>query len=368
MPTRRKIFQDIVREQFTFLKNNLQVKIILAELFSAGIIESDQKIMLKKVCGPEEAADNFLDDLFQRVDEAKFVSFIRILTDSGDKYPIHLEMAELLQKSLQEANTPKVQNPTMQPSDGPTIPLLHSVSYTDKPSTQQSTSVLETSAPYSASTLGTAPNFPVDAKTVPGIDSTPQTSASLIYCPEDKEPVVMQEPEQSCSLDSYEHPGKDVPESDDSEEDSENELTSPGMQHIDEPKSPGNVKLLGKPESLPDLEPKPPDQTPKVTHPLSTAVKQNMHSEESYTCAEVVTLVCPKCYEALFVPQRAGTCTLSHPEKELLVKTYEGYAPVRAKNARSVTALCRCVHKCPYENNCIFAHSENELNFWKSKT
>ena len=104
MATQRKVLKKIVQKQFARLKDNLQVKGILAELFSACIIESDLKIKLQEVSVPEEAADKFLDDLYRRVDEAKFHSFVRILTESGDTYPNHLEMAELLQQSLQETN------------------------------------------------------------------------------------------------------------------------------------------------------------------------------------------------------------------------------------------------------------------------
>ena len=103
MPTQRKFLKQIVRRKFTQLRSNLQVKGILAELFNEGVIESDQKIKLQEISVPEDAADKFLDDLFQRVDERMFHSFIHILAESGDVYPNHLEMAELLQQSLQEA-------------------------------------------------------------------------------------------------------------------------------------------------------------------------------------------------------------------------------------------------------------------------
>ena len=215
--------------------------------------------------------------------------------------------------------------------NGPTL-QLPTVNSTDEASTQQSTSVLETSAPSSASTIGTAPNFPVDAKTVPGIDSTPQTSASLIYSPEDKEPEVTQEPEQSCALDSYEHPGKDLPESDDSEEDlQEDEMeVNPSVQSIDTSEiSDGDkdVNQWSDPFSRSDSEPKLHDKATNLTDSESDVVLptnepktfSSEYDSRLKTNSESVALVCSRCYETLLSLQKEDTCTdPSHKKVDII--------------------------------------------------
>ena len=216
-------------------------------------------------------------------------------------------------------------------SNGPTL-QLPTVSSTDVASTQQSTSVLETCAPSSASTSGTAPNFPVDAKTVPGIDSTPQTSTSLIYSPEEKEP---EKPEQSCALDSYEHPGKDLPESDDSEEDlQEDEMeVNPSVQNIDTSEiSDGDKDVNQWSDPFSHSEPKLHDKATNLTDSESDVVLptnepktfSSEYDSQQKTCSsECVALVCSRCYEILLSLQKEESCTdPSHKKVDIFFCLY----------------------------------------------
>ena len=92
-----KRLQEIIRGHFPSLIADLDVKCILAEMFSAKLVEMDLKTKLKNECVPEEAAELFLDNLYRTLDESKFDTFVQILEDS--ERPRHAELAEMLKSA-----------------------------------------------------------------------------------------------------------------------------------------------------------------------------------------------------------------------------------------------------------------------------
>jgi hypothetical protein len=76
-------------------------------------------------------------------------------------------------------------------------------------------------------------------------------------------------------------------------------------------------------------------------------------------------LACAECSKIHVAPQKTESC---HNRKHLKIhamETQKGFVAVRKKKAYHQTTLCRHNPMCRDQSHCKFAHSEEELEFWK---
>ena len=150
----------------------------------------------------------------------------------------------------------------------------------------------------------------------------PNNSTSEIYSPDDEDHKEFDEPDHPCELDSYEHPGKDMSENDES--DSEDESASPGSdQGGSQERLEGVPNVSESSNPVPvvtDPEPKPPWSGELQTLNESNLKVSTKSSNKLPINPALLGLVCPQCCKPPPAPPRAGTCKFTHHSK--VIKLY----------------------------------------------
>ena len=90
--------QKIIKTNMAVLGDNLQLGGILLELFSKDIIDMDKKKELRHLTDskPKYANEVFLEDLYDNIDEKKFLNFVKILQVKVKEIPRHEMLAKVL--------------------------------------------------------------------------------------------------------------------------------------------------------------------------------------------------------------------------------------------------------------------------------
>ena len=149
----------------------------------------------------------------------------------------------------------------------------------------------------------------------------PNNSTSEIYSPDDEDHKEFDEPDRPCELDSYEHPGKDMSENDES--DSEDEPISPGSVQGGSQEGLEGVPNVGKSINpvpvVTDPEPKPPWSDEQRTLNDSNLKVSSKPSSKLSINPALLGLVCPQCCEHPPAPPLAGTCKFTHHSKVLCI-------------------------------------------------
>ena len=88
--------QEVIDRQYSSLIDCLSIKDILPSLLSLAVITHKDKVSIKSKIESGDATEYFLDEFRAKVDEKRFIKFIKVLKKSSRDCPNHEELAAIL--------------------------------------------------------------------------------------------------------------------------------------------------------------------------------------------------------------------------------------------------------------------------------